>query len=479
MEAKFSHDFSQVKVHTDSKAVASARVLDAAAYTVGQDIVFNDTQYEPSSATGRNLLAHELTHVVQQSAATSDKGSLRVGQPGDAFEKKADKASGTANNVSNLQATSPISSPTLQRSFLGTLKDVALFIPRLFGAELYSKEELQEYLKSLKETKGPAKTLFSDNKARACVSRESELGPYDTDTKIWLVEDMLDGYTSGADERSIISLIRRSDDRQAIVTRIGRDHLWANFSGSNRRVIEALTLTGADAGQALVAKFRDRPIDEIQEYTANAIDPAVKESLRQAAALANITSPVPASAIINQQKEADMVINGINVKFMPDSYKPSLGKHAFTTANFQFERLTPEPVTPENANTQMGDLPALKQSVTINTTYPSEESKTLPSGYGVGTRPGDKNTLKAHETAHGKAWIEFLQQNVPPVFTGAKGMQIPQFNAAIEQYNSAILAYIDRATLYALRAGDCVGKLPTDLDYEGTGYKAEICFTTS
>lgn len=66
MESKLRHDFSAVRVHTDGEAARSAGSLNARAYTVGQDIVFGAGQYSPHSREGRSLLAHELTHVVQQ-----------------------------------------------------------------------------------------------------------------------------------------------------------------------------------------------------------------------------------------------------------------------------------------------------------------------------------------------------------------------------------------------------------------------------
>jgi hypothetical protein len=66
MEPRFGHDFSQVRVHTDSKAAESARDLDANAYTVGRNIVFGADQFRPETRAGRRLLTHELTHVVQQ-----------------------------------------------------------------------------------------------------------------------------------------------------------------------------------------------------------------------------------------------------------------------------------------------------------------------------------------------------------------------------------------------------------------------------
>ncbi len=66
-EPRFGHDFSDVRVHTDASAAASARELGAEAYTLGQDIVFGAGRYAPHTAAGQRLLAHELVHTVQQS----------------------------------------------------------------------------------------------------------------------------------------------------------------------------------------------------------------------------------------------------------------------------------------------------------------------------------------------------------------------------------------------------------------------------
>jgi hypothetical protein len=67
MEPHFRYDFSNVRVHTDAKAARSARAVDALAYTVGQDVVFGLGQYAPHTDNGQRLIAHELTHVIQQS----------------------------------------------------------------------------------------------------------------------------------------------------------------------------------------------------------------------------------------------------------------------------------------------------------------------------------------------------------------------------------------------------------------------------
>lgn len=66
MERRFGHDFCDVRVHTDARAVESARAVNARAYTVGRDVVFAGGQYAPDTTAGRALLAHELAHTLQQ-----------------------------------------------------------------------------------------------------------------------------------------------------------------------------------------------------------------------------------------------------------------------------------------------------------------------------------------------------------------------------------------------------------------------------
>src|SRR5690242_3723221 len=90
MESAFGADFQDVRVHTGSDATASAQRLGAHAYTVGRDVVFSDGQYDPGSASGQKVLAHELAHVVQQRSGPvdgTDTGTgVRVSDPGDRFE---------------------------------------------------------------------------------------------------------------------------------------------------------------------------------------------------------------------------------------------------------------------------------------------------------------------------------------------------------------------------------------------------------
>ena len=94
MERAFGADLSDVRVHTDGVAAASAQAVQAHAYTVGNDVVFGAGQYQPGSAAGQRTLAHELTHVVQQRSGpvsgTPTGDGLLLSDPADPFERAAE-----------------------------------------------------------------------------------------------------------------------------------------------------------------------------------------------------------------------------------------------------------------------------------------------------------------------------------------------------------------------------------------------------
>lgn len=89
MEPRFRHDFSRVRVHSDARAADSALAVNALAYTVGQHVVFGASQYTPYSASGQRLMAHELTHVVQQSGSQLDPGQRLTIDPSQSQERAA------------------------------------------------------------------------------------------------------------------------------------------------------------------------------------------------------------------------------------------------------------------------------------------------------------------------------------------------------------------------------------------------------
>ncbi|MDI3320553.1 eCIS core domain-containing protein [Pinibacter soli] len=84
MESRFGYDFSRVQIHNDSMAHRSSSDINAYAYTHGSHIVFGTGQYQPQTQSGKHLLAHELTHVVQQGSAGTIAGTINRKEGDDA-----------------------------------------------------------------------------------------------------------------------------------------------------------------------------------------------------------------------------------------------------------------------------------------------------------------------------------------------------------------------------------------------------------
>ena len=107
MEPQFGQDFGRVRTHTDAQAAQSAQAIDARAYTAGSHIVFGAGRFSPETPAGQRLLAHELTHVVQQSGNSGSMETLAVGRLDTPLEREADHVSaaisgGRPANVSGL-----------------------------------------------------------------------------------------------------------------------------------------------------------------------------------------------------------------------------------------------------------------------------------------------------------------------------------------------------------------------------------------
>lgn len=112
MQGRLGQDFSDVRVHNDSRAHESAQAVNAHAYTVGSNVVFQRDKYDPASAEGKTMLAHELTHVVQQRSGpvdgTAAGGGIKVSDPSDPFEREA---SANADRVMSAPAPAAQLSP--------------------------------------------------------------------------------------------------------------------------------------------------------------------------------------------------------------------------------------------------------------------------------------------------------------------------------------------------------------------------------
>ncbi len=149
-ESRFRQDLSGVRVHTNSQAAESAGAVNAHAYTVGRDIAFATGRFSPATPEGRGLLAHELTHVVQQSQDRAT-GPMRISMPSDPAETEAVSAE---RSIGSGLAPTTISAapPGLQRATpaefqkdLGATPDEKSAIAALFSNHVFL--DLWNYLK--------------------------------------------------------------------------------------------------------------------------------------------------------------------------------------------------------------------------------------------------------------------------------------------------------------------------------------------
>lgn len=118
-EERFGAPFHNVRVHTDAAAAEAADAVHARAFTVGHHIVFQPAAYAPTKQRGRWLLAHELSHVIQQGAAAPRTGELRSGSVGDRFERAADAAARAAlTGGTSATPSRDAAAPSLQKQDL-------------------------------------------------------------------------------------------------------------------------------------------------------------------------------------------------------------------------------------------------------------------------------------------------------------------------------------------------------------------------
>jgi uncharacterized protein DUF4157 len=514
-EPRFGRDFSNVRIHNDAEAMESARAVHADAYTVGHHVVFGSGERSLEAPRGRHLLAHELTHVVQQRGYAESPGDhLEIGPANDAFELEAERTSQAMMfGQSGAHPASVMSghpSARISRGFFSDLFTRPLkAIARLFGSENYSSEELQAYLKKLRETNQIEGEYDSDNKARAIVNRRSEFLVLSLEIRVLLIREMLKGATLGADEAAILSILRSADatERRQMVERVGRARLWEDFSGANRRELEAITLTAADFNdRSLVDRLRSLPTNELAEYRDRALDADVRANIVKILAMQKITTPLAIGMNFTPGGAATATISGFEVRVLPDENNAAdipVNK-AFTTicvrgdgagvpldtspaALCSMQMPVVRDVTsslesgrPETERISSFTPPA--PIAVIQTRYGRlEEAPGKPGGakYGRGTTPEDiragNTSLQFHESQHGADLLKFLGDNPAPIFGGTSGMTLEQFRAAEDAYRQAVTDYSARANRFTAERTDCAGTPISSQDLAAGGFPVTLC----
>lgn len=300
MEPRFGYDFSGVRVHTDDNAAESAKTVNAKAYTAGTHVAFGAGAYAPSSRSGQQLIAHELTHVVQQAsgpvAATRVVEGLSVSHPADRFEQEAKRSSisvGTGRgsrgekSLAALPANQPaafqtsiqradtdLSSGVSHTAFVGGLVSAAAGVWSAISAQRQadtakdalgvSKEQLAEAKKqnvigqeALETAEGQATTIEGLNVTHATVP---DLHPADaksitTDSMTVPILEMGVGTEDSAKYRLRLQLDKKNQIRGGNTEEEDAQGYPGGFAGSNANITFSTSQISASPDSLLV-QFR-------------------------------------------------------------------------------------------------------------------------------------------------------------------------------------------------------------------------------
>jgi hypothetical protein len=184
MESSLGHDFSDVKVHTGSTAANAAKSVQAQAFTVGNELVFNEGKYNPSSPEGQRTIAHELTHVVQQRSGAvpgeAREGGIKVSDPGDWAEQQAESTADAVMSGGDAHAGHDhASAGAVQRQGEEEEELQALHDPSVQRAAMEEEEELQTLADPSVQRQGEEEeelqALHDPSVQRAAMEEEEEV----------------------------------------------------------------------------------------------------------------------------------------------------------------------------------------------------------------------------------------------------------------------------------------------------------------
>lgn len=250
METAMGADFSNVKIHTDSSAVQMSKDLNAQAFTHGSDIYFNTGKYNPDSTGGQHLLAHELTHTVQQGAAVQKKEvpSIQKSDDPDPIQQAIAKVYDALDGW-----TDSDDSYIIWNQFDSTTKgDTDKIVAGVASKADKSIDDTLEWMNS------DMVTSDWDNLFAHFIS----VGAYRTDHLIAnLVYSYLSGYTSDSNSHSILSIYA------------GSTTVSGALLGSSLTQLEGITGYGRnDAAEYLFGDMSDLDAHKLSQHFFNAED---------------------------------------------------------------------------------------------------------------------------------------------------------------------------------------------------------------
>jgi uncharacterized protein DUF4157/CDI toxin RNase A-like protein/uncharacterized protein DUF922 len=222
MEPRFGHDFGRVRVHTGDVAAQSASSARSLAFTVGSDIVFGAGQYAPQTESGRHLLAHELTHVVQQSsgpvAGTTIGHGVTISDPSDSYEQAAETNARAI--MSGQQALSSAPAATKQ-----------------------TQSQVQRWTNPLVTLKSDAELIEdgADGDLQA-IKKITDFSAATDDQKISMIKTLLDQFWVGPRDESALERIWKSFGDRVFTIASAHVDLWTQSADRGAELLDEVPL---------------------------------------------------------------------------------------------------------------------------------------------------------------------------------------------------------------------------------------------
>jgi hypothetical protein len=443
-EPRFGHDFSRVRVHSDAAAAQSAQDVSAKAYTAGHNIVFGAGQFVPGTQEGQRLIAHELTHVVQQSGSSGIRVDPR-------HEKR-----GLSPIIAQLHQHRPV----VARKENGP-----------------SKEEIE---KSKKQRDAVA-LFWNDMHTHFPGEGRKLAGSGYDDTVDYLTTSFQEGETMEGGVKTI---------RSAPTIYVGKKYLSEQDIAKRKAAIRAeldkidmfrydnARIDNDDLSNTVItSKIGNLDIfgkrDYLQRLEAQKFskNDKVKEYIRRSMP----STPLVAGAVARAEGGFALQFENIKIVVKPDVFNSAAV--AANEAHTEIERTDSETYkTKPGFNwgkdqkvSSMTFTPSIPQLIyKVETHYGPQSDPSYTSGYGVGTRPEDaagNTSIRFHEGMHGNIFIQFIKENISknsfPVFDGKVGDDKDDFGKKVEAYERKVLAFdqmIKDAVDASVQRVDCVGK---------------------
>lgn len=465
MEQRFGHNFSHVKIHTNSVAAKSAGSINALAYTSGNNIVFNQNQFSPGTDSGKKLLAHELTHVVQQGDINKVQRAPGPGAP--ALNWWDDKSIGIK--------------PT--KKFWD---DIQLFFPK--DARKFSGTGMDKIDKIDCDDKGVVKIgkAYWDEedglKRRAWILtmiekrdvKRYEDGRIDNED---LTNEKITGKLKTLAGNDLSVYLKKLTDMSKFIS---NDQVLAFLNGDSKIKGEIIKTSKDtlldwkfDNNRLTDADFQDERINtrlrglsaanlsdkenKAKIFTTNTGEETAKlqSFLHQQSTTA---TSMPGDAIVTAGGGFTMNLSNVSIIVLPDtsggkgndtSFKTNLPTTSYQYNASKDTGLITEFFTMQGKTKVPLTIPS-KLVVTIQTRFESLLNADLSSAYGRGTTAQDikwgGKTLRFHEGSHGKGFIDYIKSHTfPSLAIGTvKPSDLRSISSMLKEMNAQSCQFVDQ-----------------------------------